>query len=120
MTDSRENCPIRHKNGTCSCIGGFCTSVNDNICQGLRNAYDRGKFEAKGKLSHIMLVESDRYIGGTTIGKYVAVFDDRKISEAEVREFIQVWNGEHNPYITVTTREQWRNIFGGSDDEQRK
>lgn len=111
MTDSRENCPIRHKNGNCSCIGGFCTSVNDNICQGLRNAYDRGKSAVYEKLVHIKLLEFDERIGDATTGEFVAVFDDRKVSEAEVREFIKGWTGEYNPHITVATRKQWANLF---------
>lgn len=33
---------MRHTNGNCLVIGGFCTSVNDEICNGLRNAYACG------------------------------------------------------------------------------
>ena len=33
---------MRHTNGNCLVIGGFCTSVNDEICSGLRNAYAWG------------------------------------------------------------------------------
>lgn len=42
MTDLRKDCPMRHENGNCTVIGGFCTAVNDPICEGLRNAYDSG------------------------------------------------------------------------------
>lgn len=41
MTD-RENCPMRHKNGNCLPLGGFCLAVNDEICQALHQAYDKG------------------------------------------------------------------------------
>lgn len=40
--NGREECPMRHTNGNCLAIGGFCTSVNDEICNGLRNAYECG------------------------------------------------------------------------------
>ena len=33
---------MRHMNGNCLVIGGFCTSVSDEICNGLRNAYACG------------------------------------------------------------------------------
>ena len=42
MTDLRKDCPMRHENGNCATIGGFCTAVNDPICEGLHNAYDSG------------------------------------------------------------------------------
>ena len=40
--NSREECPMRHRNGNCLVIGGFCTSVNDEYCNGLREAYECG------------------------------------------------------------------------------
>ena len=42
MDDLRKDCPMRHENGNCTVIGGFCTAVNDPICDGLHNAYDSG------------------------------------------------------------------------------
>lgn len=41
MTD-RENCPMRHENGNCLPLGGFCLAVNDEICETLHQAYHRG------------------------------------------------------------------------------
>lgn len=38
----KKNCPMRHENGNCLPMGGFCTAVNDEICMGLRNAYNHG------------------------------------------------------------------------------
>lgn len=38
----RRDCPIRHANGNCLCMGGFCLSVNDEICRALRSAYNTG------------------------------------------------------------------------------
>lgn len=42
MIAIRENCPMRHENGNCLPCGGFCTSVNDLICEALHKAYDSG------------------------------------------------------------------------------
>ena len=42
MDDLRNDCPMRHENGNCTVIGGFCTAVNDPICEGLHSAYDSG------------------------------------------------------------------------------
>ena len=42
MDDLRKGCPMRHENGNCTVIGGFCTAVNDLICEGLHHAYDSG------------------------------------------------------------------------------
>lgn len=38
----RKDCPMRHENGNCTVLGGFCTAVNDQICEALHNAYDCG------------------------------------------------------------------------------
>lgn len=46
MTDKRKDCPMRHENGNCTVAGGFCTAVNDPICEALHNAYDFGHREA--------------------------------------------------------------------------
>ena len=46
MDDLRKDCPMRHENGNCTVIGGFCTAVNDPICDGLHNAYDSGYRDA--------------------------------------------------------------------------
>lgn len=40
--EERKNCPMRHKNGNCMPCGGFCTAVNDEICEALHNAYNSG------------------------------------------------------------------------------
>ena len=42
MDDLRKCCTMRHENGNCTVIGGFCTAVNDSICEGLHSAYDSG------------------------------------------------------------------------------
>ena len=40
---SRGDCPMRHENGNCTVAGGFCTAVNDPICEALHNAYECGR-----------------------------------------------------------------------------
>ena len=42
MRRNREDYPVRHKNGNCLHIGGFCTAVPDPICAGVRSAYECG------------------------------------------------------------------------------
>lgn len=42
MNGNRENCPMRHENGNCTVAGGFCTAVNDPVCEALHNAFDCG------------------------------------------------------------------------------
>lgn len=42
-----KKCMLRHANGNCLAIGGFCTSVNDEICKGLQMAYDHGRHDGK-------------------------------------------------------------------------
>lgn len=43
MRPNRKDCPMRHENGNCTVAGGFCTAVNDPICEALHNAYECGK-----------------------------------------------------------------------------
>ena len=42
MRTNRLHCPIRHENGNCVCVGGFCTAVPAPVCEAVRNAYDSG------------------------------------------------------------------------------
>lgn len=42
-TELRKDCPMRHENGNCMPAGGFCTAVNNPICEALHNAYDTGR-----------------------------------------------------------------------------
>ena len=41
--NKRRFCPMRHENGNCMPAGGFCTAVNDPICEALHNAFNHGK-----------------------------------------------------------------------------
>ena len=49
----RDRCPLRHANGNCLPVGGFCTSVNDQICNGLQQAYDHGKGNKLGRWKQV-------------------------------------------------------------------
>ena len=42
MTNKRKDCPMRHENGNCTVAGGFCTAVNDPVCEDLHNAFNCG------------------------------------------------------------------------------
>ena len=46
MNNLRTDCPMRHENGNCTVAGGFCTAVNDQICEALHHAYDFGYKES--------------------------------------------------------------------------
>ena len=52
MDDLRKDCQMRHENGNCTVIGGFCTAVNDPICEGLHSAYDSGYRAAALRAQH--------------------------------------------------------------------
>ena len=43
MRLDRKDCPMRHENGNCTAAGGFCTAVNDSICEALHNAFNCGE-----------------------------------------------------------------------------
>ena len=42
-SELRKDCPMRHENGNCLPAGGFCTAVNESICEVLHNAYYMGR-----------------------------------------------------------------------------
>ena len=52
MTDKRKDCPMRHENGNCTVAGGFCTAVNDPVCEALHNAFDSGYRSALRQEEH--------------------------------------------------------------------
>ena len=47
VNENRSLCKLRHKNGNCLCVGGFCTAVNDEICKSIRMAYEKGYVDGK-------------------------------------------------------------------------
>lgn len=44
--NDRNECPMRHENGNCLCMGGFCTAVSDEVCIAMRSAYLSGQNQA--------------------------------------------------------------------------
>ncbi|MEN6636131.1 MAG: hypothetical protein ABFC56_09785 [Clostridiaceae bacterium] len=42
LDETRTQCPMRHANGNCLTVGGFCTSVNEIVCKAVRNGYNSG------------------------------------------------------------------------------
>ena len=52
MTNKRKDCPMRHENGNCTVAGGFCTAVNNPICEALHNAFDCGYRSAIRQQEH--------------------------------------------------------------------
>lgn len=55
INESRHSCPMRHVNGNCLPCGGFCTAVNDEICEALWSAYHHGFLDA----NNIVLMDTD-------------------------------------------------------------
>ena len=43
MAIDRTECKMRTSLGNCDPIGGFCTAVKDEICEGLMKAYSLGR-----------------------------------------------------------------------------
>lgn len=46
---NRKECPIRNENNICLCVGEFCTTVNDTVCQSVRQAYTWGVIQGKAQ-----------------------------------------------------------------------
>ena len=55
MNELRIDCPMRHENGNCTAAGGFCTAVNDPICEALHNAYNCGYRCAALQMSDVIM-----------------------------------------------------------------
>lgn len=47
-----KECSLRHENGNCFHVGGFCTAVPEYLCKALRSAYERGKADAEAYIFH--------------------------------------------------------------------
>ena len=43
---------MRHENGNCTVAGGFCTAVNDPVCEALHNAFNCGYRSAIRQQEH--------------------------------------------------------------------
>ena len=74
-----KNCPMRHENGNCIPVGGFCTA-NKNICEALLNAYRMGKEQLSKESTTSDLIDRQAALD---------IFDDYNVS---------VENGELEAY----------------------
>ena len=59
--EKRLNCPMRHENGNCLAAGGFCTAVNDPICEALHNAFKHGERAEYERLTLACVKENVKY-----------------------------------------------------------
>ena len=50
--NDRKDCPMRHENGNCLVVGGFCTSVKDLICEIVQHAYTNGYHDGIKTISY--------------------------------------------------------------------
>ena len=39
-----ENCPMRHENGNCLPMGGFCNTLKSELCDALHQAFEKGYY----------------------------------------------------------------------------
>ena len=53
-SERRKDCPMRHENGNCLPAGGFCTAVNNIICDALHNAHLMGYCKAAEKYTEVV------------------------------------------------------------------
>ena len=60
-SELRKDCPMRHENGNCLTAGGFCTAVNDSICEALHNAYRNGESDERDRLVLSMIDANAKY-----------------------------------------------------------
>ena len=61
VNERRLNCPMRHENGNCLPAGGFCTAVNDAICEALHNAFRHGESSANERMMLALMKQSAKY-----------------------------------------------------------
>ena len=67
MDQNRIRCPMRHKeNGNCLPLGGFCTSVSDEICDALHNAYMRGRYDEETEQHALTFIPTEGIYGQYT------------------------------------------------------
>ena len=87
MTDKRKDCPMRHENGNCTVAGGFCTAVNNPICEALHNAFDCGYRSALRQQEHFREVT-------------------KKVEPLTLDE-LRKMDGEPVYCVEITGREEW-------------
>lgn len=99
-SELRKGCPMRHENGNCAPVGGFCTAVNDPICEGLHSAYDAGWHDAAlhaqqeaGKYRFYYCESEDSYLLGARAGNFYYAHWDGKSFTWDMSRYLP-W-GEH-------------------------
>ena len=80
--------------------------------------FEMSKEQVQEKLEHLMAIEYTE-----TVLSYkkerVAIFDDRQISEKEVRAMIR--SGDTgSPFVLLATVEQVKNVIGNPDPERKR
>ena len=119
LNDRRQHCNIRHPhNGNCTCIGGFCTAVSDEICAGLQNAYEAGRRAEKKKFSHLKMTEYELEYAPSCVVFKIALWNDLITTEAEVKASIEAGDDECNPKFLVLNKAQWDHIFGTTMEDK--
>ena len=94
-SDRRKDCPMRHENGNCLPTGGFCTAVNEPICEALHNAFAHGESEESERLV-LSMVEANR--------KY----QERQLEI--LRSLHEKVTGELVPVVRCKDCRWWKNI----------
>lgn len=101
MDDLRKDCQMRHENGNCTVIGGFCTAVNDPICEGLHSAYDSGYRAAAIRAQHER--ENPKPVTNADL--------IRAMSDEELSKFL------HEPFCDKRTHEECTISYCGVCDQ---
>lgn len=99
-SELRKGCPMRHENGNCTPVGGFCTAVNDPICEGLHSAYDAGWHAAAlhaqqeaGRYRFYYCESEDSYLLGARVDNFYYAHWDGKSFVWDMSRYLP-W-GEH-------------------------
>ena len=88
---NRKDCPMRHENGNCTVAGGFCTAVNEPICEALHNAFECGE---QSKIEWTML----------TLAKQRTAFEEEQL------EVLRKIHKEVTASPSVVARGRWINV----------
>lgn len=86
-SDLRKDCPMRHENGNCTVAGGFCTAVNNSICEALHNAYDAGQSAFARRVRQMLPSLPEFSVIDTKTGEYPDLWDIA-LNEAWAKELI--------------------------------
>ena len=71
-----KDCPMRTKLGNCDPIGGFCTSVNESICEAFQKLYRPERKKGKWILEYYTWFCSECHTNPTKGMGYVQGYDE--------------------------------------------